>query len=79
MGSAARAHPSFGMTPTQAIWDLFAWRCPFDFIYQEWIPNVAGKQAAYHAMAEYHQAMVAQEKKEFGEEIARLQVLIEIQ
>ena len=50
----------------------------FDFIYQEWIPNVAGKQAAYHAMAEYHQAMVAQEKKEFGEEIARLQVLIEI-
>ncbi len=41
---------------------------------QDWVSNVAGKQAAYHAMAEYHQAMVAKEKKEFGEEIARLTV-----
>lgn len=41
---------------------------------QDWVSNVAGKQAAYHALAEYHQAMVAKEKKEFGEEIARLTV-----
>ncbi len=26
-----RARPSFGMTPTQAIRDLFAWRAPLYF------------------------------------------------
>ena len=43
---------------------------------QDWVSNVAGKQAAYHAMAEYYQGIVAKEKKEFGEEIARLTVSI---
>ena len=41
---------------------------------QDWVSNVAGKQAAYHAVAEYYQGVVAKEKKEFGEEIARLAV-----
>ncbi len=27
-GAASRAHPSFGMTTTQDIRDLFAWRAP---------------------------------------------------
>ena len=44
------------------------------FCLQDWVSNVAGKQAAYHAMAEYYQGVVAKEKKEFGEEIARLAV-----
>ncbi|XP_013400625.1 programmed cell death 6-interacting protein [Lingula anatina] len=38
-----------------------------------WISVTAGKQAAYHAMAEYHQAMVCQQNHAYGEEIARLQ------
>lgn len=32
------------------------------------------KQAAFHALAEYYQSVVAQQKKLYGEEIARLQV-----
>ncbi len=28
VSAAMRSHPSFGMTLTQAIWDLFAWRRP---------------------------------------------------
>ncbi|KAK2160065.1 hypothetical protein LSH36_141g09036 [Paralvinella palmiformis] len=39
---------------------------------KDWIPNVASKQASYHALAEYYQSLVHKEKKEFGEEIARL-------
>lgn len=35
---------------------------------------MSGKQAAYHAIAQYYQSMVAKESKEFGEEIARLRV-----
>jgi len=35
---------------------------------------VAGKQASYHAIAEYYQSMQAKEAKDFGEEIARLRV-----
>ncbi|XP_076336080.1 programmed cell death 6-interacting protein-like isoform X2 [Tachypleus tridentatus] len=40
---------------------------------KDWILNVAGKQAAFHAIAEYHQALVCKSKKEVGEEVARLQ------
>jgi len=36
--------------------------------------NVSGKQAAYHAIAQYYQSMMSKESKEFGEEIARLKV-----
>jgi len=35
---------------------------------------VSGKQAAYHAIAQYYQSMMSKESKEFGEEIARLKV-----
>ncbi|XP_013793109.1 programmed cell death 6-interacting protein-like [Limulus polyphemus] len=40
---------------------------------KEWVSNVAGKQAAFHAISEYHQALVCRGKKEVGEELARLQ------
>ena len=35
---------------------------------------MAGKQAAYHALSEYYEALKCKDEKEFGEEIARLQV-----
>jgi len=34
---------------------------------------VAGKQAAFHALAEYYQSGAASSKMAYGEEIARLQ------
>lgn len=34
---------------------------------------MAGKQAGYHAIAEYYQSLVCKSKKLVGEEIARLQ------
>jgi len=41
---------------------------------QDWLNSVSGKQAAYHAVAQYYQSMASKESKEFGEEIARLRV-----
>ena len=41
---------------------------------QDWLSTVAGKQAAFHAIAEYQQSLQAKEAKNFGEEIARLRV-----
>lgn len=41
---------------------------------KDWIPTVAGKQAAYHALAEYYQSLVCKSNKQIGEEIARLEV-----
>ena len=41
---------------------------------KEWIPCVAMKQAAFHAMAEFYQSVVAQKAKSYGEQIARLRV-----
>lgn len=35
--------------------------------------TVAGKQAAFHGLAEYYQSGVASSKLSYGEEIARLQ------
>ena len=35
---------------------------------------MAGKQAAYHGLAELYQSIVAKEAREFGVEIARLKV-----
>lgn len=46
----------------------------YRFIYaQEWIPTIAGKQAAFHGLAEYYQSGVACSNKSYGEEISRLQ------
>ncbi|GAB1608342.1 programmed cell death 6-interacting protein-like isoform X6 [Argonauta hians] len=39
---------------------------------RDWIPATVMKQAAFHALAEYHQSICAQKKKSYGEEIARL-------
>jgi programmed cell death 6-interacting protein len=41
---------------------------------KDWIPSVASKQAAFHALAEYFQSRHHAGEKEFGEEIARLRV-----
>ena len=41
---------------------------------QDWLATVVMKQAAFHALAEYYQSVVAQQTKSYGEEIARLQV-----
>nr|CAD7395361.1 unnamed protein product [Timema poppensis] len=40
---------------------------------KEWISTVAGKQAAYHGLAEYYGSLVAKDNKLIGEEIARLE------
>ncbi|KAK7067282.1 Rhophilin, Rho GTPase binding protein [Halocaridina rubra] len=45
---------------------------------REWISKVAGKQAGYHALAEYFQSKVCNSKKAVGEEIARLRHAIEL-
>lgn len=34
----------------------------------------AGKQAAFHGIAEYYQSLVSKDAKDFGDEIARLRV-----
>lgn len=39
---------------------------------------VAGKQAAYHAIAEFYQSGAASSSKAYGEEIARLQYAKEL-
>jgi len=39
---------------------------------KDWLNSIAGKQAAFHSIAEYYQSQVAKEAKDFGEEIARL-------
>ncbi|GAB6032031.1 hypothetical protein CHUAL_010402 [Chamberlinius hualienensis] len=45
---------------------------------KDWIPMVAGKQAVYHALAEFHQAAVAKTQKNIGEELARLTLAAEL-
>ncbi|CAH1131348.1 unnamed protein product [Ceutorhynchus assimilis] len=44
---------------------------------KDWISMIGGKQAAFSAVAELHQALVCKEKKAIGEEITRLRVAIE--
>ncbi|XP_052804277.1 programmed cell death 6-interacting protein-like isoform X2 [Mya arenaria] len=39
---------------------------------RDWLPVVATKQAAFHAMAEFYQGVVAQKAKSYGEQISRL-------
>lgn len=45
---------------------------------RDWIPIVAAKQAVYHALAEYHQSLVAKSQKNVGEELARLTNALEL-
>lgn len=40
---------------------------------QEWVVTAAGKQAAFHGLAEYYQSGAASTKLAYGEEIARLE------
>lgn len=42
------------------------------------MPSVASKQAAYHALAEYHQSLVAKDTKDVGEELVRLRYASEL-
>ncbi|PNF20765.1 Programmed cell death 6-interacting protein [Cryptotermes secundus] len=45
---------------------------------KDWIPTVAGKQAAYHGLTEYYQSLVCKANKSVGEEIARLEHALEL-
>ncbi|XP_011173498.2 programmed cell death 6-interacting protein isoform X2 [Solenopsis invicta] len=45
---------------------------------KEWVPLIAGKQAGYRAMAEFHQSLVCKSNKTIGEEIARLEHAVEL-
>ncbi|KAK7092226.1 programmed cell death 6-interacting protein-like isoform X2 [Littorina saxatilis] len=45
---------------------------------RDWLATIVMKQAGFHAMAEYYQALVAQQTKSYGEEIARLQHAMEL-
>ncbi|XP_076437173.1 programmed cell death 6-interacting protein-like isoform X2 [Babylonia areolata] len=49
-----------------------------EFWPRDWLATVVMKQAAFHAMAEYYQSVVAQQGKHYGEEIARLQHATEL-
>ncbi|XP_049798045.1 programmed cell death 6-interacting protein isoform X2 [Schistocerca nitens] len=40
---------------------------------RDWLPTVAGKQAAYHGISQYYQSLVCKSNKSVGEEIARLE------
>ena len=43
---------------------------------KEWIPMAGGNQAGFHGLAEFSQAKLSKANKAFGEEIARLQVIL---
>ncbi|XP_050073837.1 programmed cell death 6-interacting protein [Anopheles maculipalpis] len=45
---------------------------------KEWIPQVAGRQAAMHALTMLYHSKVSQANKAFGEEISRLQKAVEL-
>ncbi|XP_025081539.1 programmed cell death 6-interacting protein-like isoform X2 [Pomacea canaliculata] len=45
---------------------------------RDWLATVVMKQAAFHAMAEFYQSVVAQQSKSYGQEIARLQHAVEL-
>ncbi|RZF46667.1 hypothetical protein LSTR_LSTR002530 [Laodelphax striatellus] len=45
---------------------------------KEWLPIIAGKQAGFHALAEFHQSLVCRANKSVGEEIARLNKAIDL-
>ena len=43
---------------------------------KDWLSIVSGKQALYHALAEYHQSLIAKASGAIGEELSRLKVSI---
>uniref|UniRef100_A0A182JEU6 Uncharacterized protein n=1 Tax=Anopheles atroparvus TaxID=41427 RepID=A0A182JEU6_ANOAO len=45
---------------------------------KEWIPQVAGRQAAMHALTMLYHSLVSKGNKAFGEEISRLQKAVEL-
>ncbi|XP_055343943.1 programmed cell death 6-interacting protein-like [Paramacrobiotus metropolitanus] len=45
---------------------------------KDWLNIIACKQAGYHAIAEYYQALVHKANKEVGEEVARLKQALEL-
>ncbi|XP_075147952.1 programmed cell death 6-interacting protein-like protein AliX [Haematobia irritans] len=45
---------------------------------KEWIPNVAGKQAGFHALTQLYQSLVCRAAKKIGEEIARLRNAVDL-
>ncbi|XP_052872127.1 programmed cell death 6-interacting protein [Anopheles cruzii] len=45
---------------------------------KDWIPHVAGRQAAMHALTMLYHSMVSKANKAFGEEISRLQKSVEL-
>ncbi|XP_019630118.1 PREDICTED: programmed cell death 6-interacting protein-like isoform X3 [Branchiostoma belcheri] len=49
-----------------------------DLLPKEWIPTLAGKQAMYHAQAEFYMSLMAKKNKNIGEEIARLKHALEL-
>ncbi|KAH7951242.1 hypothetical protein HPB52_006991 [Rhipicephalus sanguineus] len=57
-GDAAK---QMGRDSLKSIWD------------REWLPIVVSKQAAFGAIAQYHQALLCHANKNVGEELARLQ------
>ena len=44
---------------------------------KDWLSIIGLKQAAFHGIAEYYQSIVCHQKKEFGEQISRLQKAVE--
>ncbi len=49
----------------------------FNWPEKDWLSTVSMKQAAFHGIAEYYQSIVCLQKKDFGEQIARLQKAVE--
>lgn len=49
----------------------------FNWPDKDWLTIVSMKQAAFHGIAEYYQSIVCLQKKDFGEQIARLQKALE--
>uniref|UniRef100_A0A1Y1LGS8 BRO1 domain-containing protein n=1 Tax=Photinus pyralis TaxID=7054 RepID=A0A1Y1LGS8_PHOPY len=45
---------------------------------RDWIATIAGKQAGYHAIAEYYQSLVCKSNKIIGEQITRLESAMEL-
>jgi programmed cell death 6-interacting protein len=49
----------------------------FNWPEKDWLSTVSMKQAAFHGIAEYYQSIVCLQKKDFGEQISRLQKAVE--
>lgn len=62
----ADAAKQMGRDSLKSMWD------------REWLPIVVSKQAAFGAIAQYHQALLCHANKNVGEELARLQHAIEL-